>query len=250
MRSRQTSAVEGGAYRECRGRLGTVRTPGPGSGVGSGRGRQPRPIPSLPGAATGVLHRQGALKAQSIDRAKRLHRDEFARDQTVVRPQLLEGARSSSFATGWRRRYPSCRRSQRRPISSCTYHAVTEETAIAYAALRVTLKRSGRPIPANDAWIAALALQHGVPVRFGILPNFFRSAAAAPELIQQLWGFATPAVGRQRGPSCDDAPRLEGMPSHRWPGPSHPCRTARPRPRRPFDRRPASGWPCSGDIGP
>ncbi|HEV8332270.1 MAG TPA: HAMP domain-containing sensor histidine kinase [Steroidobacteraceae bacterium] len=27
-------------------------------------------------------------------------------------------------------------------------------------------------------------------LRFGILPNFFRSAPAAPELIQQLWGFA------------------------------------------------------------
>ena len=26
--------------------------------------------------------------------------------------------------------------------------------------------------------------------RFGILPNFFRSAEAAPELVQQLWGFA------------------------------------------------------------
>ena len=26
--------------------------------------------------------------------------------------------------------------------------------------------------------------------RFGMLPNFFRSAQAAPELIQQLWGFA------------------------------------------------------------
>ena len=26
--------------------------------------------------------------------------------------------------------------------------------------------------------------------RFGILPNFFRSAHAAPELVQQLWGFA------------------------------------------------------------
>ena len=26
--------------------------------------------------------------------------------------------------------------------------------------------------------------------RFGILPNFFRSSQAAPELIQQLWGFA------------------------------------------------------------
>jgi len=42
--------------------------------------------------------------------------------------------------------------------------AVTDETAVAYAALRLALKRSGRPIPANDAWIAALALQHGLPV--------------------------------------------------------------------------------------
>jgi predicted nucleic acid-binding protein len=42
--------------------------------------------------------------------------------------------------------------------------AVTDETAVAYAALRVSLKRSGRPIPANDAWIAALARQHRLPV--------------------------------------------------------------------------------------
>lgn len=41
---------------------------------------------------------------------------------------------------------------------------VTEETAVAYAALRVSLKQSGRPIPANDAWIAALALQHRLRV--------------------------------------------------------------------------------------
>ena len=37
-------------------------------------------------------------------------------------------------------------------------------TAIAYAGLRVALRRLGRPIPANDAWIAALALQHRLPV--------------------------------------------------------------------------------------
>lgn len=30
----------------------------------------------------------------------------------------------------------------------------------------------------------------GVTERFGILPNFFQSAKAAPELIQELWGFA------------------------------------------------------------
>jgi tRNA(fMet)-specific endonuclease VapC len=41
---------------------------------------------------------------------------------------------------------------------------VTEETAVAYAGLRLALKRSGRPIPANDAWIAALAIQHTMPI--------------------------------------------------------------------------------------
>ncbi len=42
--------------------------------------------------------------------------------------------------------------------------SVTDDTTVAYAALRVRLKRAGHPIPANDAWIAALALQHRLPV--------------------------------------------------------------------------------------
>jgi predicted nucleic acid-binding protein len=41
---------------------------------------------------------------------------------------------------------------------------LTAETVIAYAALRVALKQPGRPVPANDAWIAALALEHRLPV--------------------------------------------------------------------------------------
>jgi tRNA(fMet)-specific endonuclease VapC len=41
---------------------------------------------------------------------------------------------------------------------------VTDATAVVYARVRVALKRSGRPIPANDAWIAALALEHRRPV--------------------------------------------------------------------------------------
>lgn len=42
--------------------------------------------------------------------------------------------------------------------------SVTAQTTIAYAALRVALKKVGRPIPANDAWIAALAMEHRLPV--------------------------------------------------------------------------------------
>lgn len=41
---------------------------------------------------------------------------------------------------------------------------VTEPTTLVYARVRVSLKKLGRPIPANDAWIAALALQHRLPV--------------------------------------------------------------------------------------
>lgn len=41
---------------------------------------------------------------------------------------------------------------------------VTDETTVSYAALRIALRQSGRPIPANDAWIAALAMQHQLPV--------------------------------------------------------------------------------------
>jgi predicted nucleic acid-binding protein len=49
-------------------------------------------------------------------------------------------------------------------VSKFEILAVTTETTRPYAALRATLRRSGRPIPANDAWIAALALQHALPV--------------------------------------------------------------------------------------
>ena len=41
---------------------------------------------------------------------------------------------------------------------------VTSATADAYADIRLELKRMGAPIPPNDAWIAALARQHGLPV--------------------------------------------------------------------------------------
>lgn len=42
--------------------------------------------------------------------------------------------------------------------------AVTAQTTTFYGAVRQSLKRLGKPIPANDAWIAALALEHGLPI--------------------------------------------------------------------------------------
>lgn len=42
--------------------------------------------------------------------------------------------------------------------------AITESTTRHYAEIRHELKRAATPIPANDAWIAALAREHGLPV--------------------------------------------------------------------------------------
>jgi tRNA(fMet)-specific endonuclease VapC len=59
---------------------------------------------------------------------------------------------------------------------------LTAETAFAYAALRVVLRRTGRPIPANDAWIAALALQHRLP-----LLSRDQHFEAVPDLDRRSW---------------------------------------------------------------
>ena len=49
-------------------------------------------------------------------------------------------------------------------LSSFEILSVTEPTTLTYARVRASLKTLGHPIPANDTWIAALALQHRLPI--------------------------------------------------------------------------------------
>ncbi|MEW6305829.1 MAG: PIN domain-containing protein [Verrucomicrobiota bacterium] len=56
---------------------------------------------------------------------------------------------------------------------------VIHETAIRYAEIRQRLKEQATPIPANGAWIAALAHQHTLPVlsndpHFDVVPGIQR----------------------------------------------------------------------------
>jgi tRNA(fMet)-specific endonuclease VapC len=58
---------------------------------------------------------------------------------------------------------------------------IDEETTHHYAAIGLELKRVGKPIPANDLWIAALCRQHGVPIlsrdqQFDLVPGIQRIA--------------------------------------------------------------------------
>ena len=76
---------------------------------------------------------------------------------SIVLGEYYFGIRQSSHRDryqDWLRRYL--------PLAEIA--VVTHKTASVYADVRLELKRFGNPIPPNDAWIAALARQHGLPV--------------------------------------------------------------------------------------
>jgi len=49
-------------------------------------------------------------------------------------------------------------------IADCTVLDISEQTTRHYADIGVELRQSGKPIPTNDLWIAALCRQHGLPL--------------------------------------------------------------------------------------
>ena len=59
---------------------------------------------------------------------------------------------------------------------------VNVETAEVYATLLASLRETGGPIPTNDIWIAALAIQHDVPL-ISSDPHFDR----IPEVRRVTW---------------------------------------------------------------
>ena len=49
-------------------------------------------------------------------------------------------------------------------LSTCRVLEVGADTATQYAEVRYESRRAGTPIPANDAWIAALCRQYSLPI--------------------------------------------------------------------------------------
>ena len=52
-------------------------------------------------------------------------------------------------------------------VTRCVVLNVTVSTAKVYAELRLALRQKGKPIPENDLWIAALCVEHQVPLAAG-----------------------------------------------------------------------------------
>ena len=76
---------------------------------------------------------------------------------SIVLGEYYFGIRQSSH----RRRYEDW---LRRYLPLTAIATINHATASVYADIRLELKRAGNPIPSNDAWIAAVARQHVLPV--------------------------------------------------------------------------------------
>jgi tRNA(fMet)-specific endonuclease VapC len=97
-----------------------------------------------------------------------LHRGEQAvlevmrHSETVAIPAVVLGELHSGFRAGTRRQENTARLAQFLSKPSVRVLHITEETALRYAEVDVYLRKKGHPIPRNDVWIAAVALEHGL----------------------------------------------------------------------------------------
>jgi tRNA(fMet)-specific endonuclease VapC len=69
-----------------------------------------------------------------------------------------------AFGIAHSRHREAYERSLQRMLDRCAVLDIGIETARHYAAIGLELKDAGKPIPANDAWIAALSRQYAMPV--------------------------------------------------------------------------------------
>jgi tRNA(fMet)-specific endonuclease VapC len=64
-------------------------------------------------------------------------------------------------------------------IDDCLVLDITDRTTHHYASIRLELRKTGKPIPVNDLWIAALCRQHDLPLlsrdrHFDVVPGIRR----------------------------------------------------------------------------
>ena len=88
--------------------------------------------------------------------------DVVRRSETIAVPTIVLGELHSGFRAGNRCAENIAQLAEFLSKPSVRVLNITEETALRYAEIDVYLRKRGRPIPRNDVWIAAVALEHGL----------------------------------------------------------------------------------------
>lgn len=82
--------------------------------------------------------------------------------ESIFIPSIVLGELRSGFLRGKRRAENEKRLSWFLSQDGVTTLSVDGPVSHRYAALHAALRAKGRPIPTNDLWIAAVALEHGL----------------------------------------------------------------------------------------
>ena len=98
----------------------------------------------------------------ALQRGHQLVLEVLRRSQTVAVSAVVLGELYSGFRAGNRWAENTAQLTQFLSKPSVRVLNVTEETALRYAKVDEYLRKKGRPIPRNDVWIAAVALEHGL----------------------------------------------------------------------------------------
>jgi tRNA(fMet)-specific endonuclease VapC len=88
--------------------------------------------------------------------------DVVRRSETIAVSAVVLGELHSGFRAGNRCAENTAQLAQFLGKPSVRVVPLTEDTALRYAEVDVYLRKKGRPIPRNDVWIAAVALEHGL----------------------------------------------------------------------------------------
>jgi tRNA(fMet)-specific endonuclease VapC len=98
-----------------------------------------------------------AFKRNEAEAVNLVKRVEYIGVNTVILGELLAG-----FRCGNRERENRLELDQFLDSARVDTITLDDETAEFYAQIFSELRQKGRPIPANDLWLAASALQHGL----------------------------------------------------------------------------------------
>lgn len=83
--------------------------------------------------------------------------------EVILTPVVL-GELRAGFLSGERRSENEKKLALFLEIPRVTVVSMGEETSHCYAVIKTALKKAGTPIPINDVWIAASAMQYGLTV--------------------------------------------------------------------------------------
>jgi predicted nucleic acid-binding protein len=98
-----------------------------------------------------------AFKRNEPAAVRSIRQSEFIGINATVLGELLSGFRAGSKEGANRKELNLFLESPRVQVL-----AIDEDTAEYYAKVFCDLKKKGRPIPTNDIWVAASAMQHGL----------------------------------------------------------------------------------------